>query len=293
MSARPRTTLRLIFPQWQGTTPDVLQARIPELTRDQASTGHHVGATLLRQLAPASDTPTVEVPVSMSRHGLSVTGGIHARDVVLTQLQAALSVLAERDPARVLVLGGDSSVSLGPFSHLIRRYEGDLAVVWISANPDLTTPGDAYTGFHAMALATLLGVGDAAFTRALPAHLEPERVILVGVRAGSPDVVARQAELGIASVPPAEVGGRNKPVVSWLRATGATRVAVHIDLGALDPGELGTSSADAPAGLRLAALIQVIAEIADAASVVGLSVVEHVPRTEILIRDFLARLPLR
>lgn len=293
MSARPRTTLRLLFPQWQGTPPRILHARLPELTRDQASTGHHLGALLLRQLAPPSGTPTAEVPVSLSRHGLDVTGGIHARDVVLTQLKAALRVLEDRDPARVLVLGGDSSVSIGPFAHLVRRYEGDVAVVWVSAAPDLTTPGDDYTGFHAMALATLLGVGDADFTRALPAHLEPERALLVGVRTGSPDALARGRELGIRSLGPADVAQGSDAVVQWLRETGATRVAVHVDLGVLDPEETDTVSAHAPSGLRLDQVLRVVTDVADVAAVVGLTVAEHIPRTEILVRDFLGRLPLR
>jgi arginase len=293
VSARNRTALRLLFPQWQGTPAEVLHDRLPELTLEQASTAHHLGSRLLQLLAPASDTPTAEVPVSSSRHGLAVADGIYARDVVLRQLRAALDILHERDPGRVLVLGGDCSVSVAPFAHMLHRYDGDLAVVWLDAHPDLTAPGDDYTGFHAMALATLLGIGDAEFTRALPAHADPSQVLIVGLRDATPDAVARQRELDIASIPPEGLERDNAAVTTWLRNSGASRVAVHLDLGVLDAGELDTVGAPATPGLRLAQLIRLLSEIADTAAVVAFTVAEHTPRNEILVRDLLARLPLR
>lgn len=293
MSAHHRTSLRLLFPQWQGAPVEVLHSRLPELTLDQASTAHALGARLLQLLAPASDTPTAEVPVNTSRRGLVVSDGIYARDIVLAHLRAALAILEEHDPARVLVLGGDCSVSVGPFSHLIRRYDGDIGVVWLDAQPDLTAPGDDYTGFHGMALATLLGIGDADFTRALPAHLDPAQVLLVGVRAGTPEAIARQEELGIAGLSPSDLDRDPSAVTAWMRENGVNRVAIHLDLGVLDAHELSTVGAPASPGLRLPQLIRLIGHIADVAAVVGLTVAEHTPRNEILVRDLLARLPLR
>lgn len=293
MTTRNRTTLRLLFPQWQGTPAEVLHERLPELTAVQAATAHLVGARLLQVLAPASDTPTVEVPVSTSRNGLGVSDGIYARDVVLKQLRSALALLAERDPARVLVLGGDCSVSLAPFAHLVHRYDGDLAVIWLDAHPDLSAPGDDYTGFHAMALAMLLGIGDAEVTRALPAHLDPAQVLLVGLRAGRPEALARQRELGIVGIPPERVEEGGREVLDWLRSVEANRVAIHVDLGVLDPGELDTVGAPAAPGLRLTRLASLLGEIGDAVPVVGLTIAEHMPRNEILVRDLLGRLPLR
>lgn len=293
MSARASSSLRLLFPQWQGTPVEVLHERLPELTKDQALSGHSLGGRLLQLLAPESETPVAEVPVSMSRQRVAVSGGIYARDALLKQLRSALDLLAERSPARVLTLGGDCSVSIAPFSHLARRYDGDLAVVWLDAHPDLATPGDEYTGFHAMALATLLGVGDAEFTRALPAHLDPAQVLLVGLRLGERDALARQAELGIAGLSPEDVRTSSGPVLQWLRSTGANRVAIHLDLDVLDPGELGPATALEPAGLRLAQLIRLLGDISEVATVVGYTVADHLPRTEILLRDLLGRLPLR
>lgn len=293
MSTRPRNSLRLLFPQWQGTPVDVVHDRLPELTKDQAISGHSLSGRMLQMLVPTSETPVAEVPISTSRQRLAVSGGIYARDVLLAQLRAARDILAERDPARVLTLGGDCSVSIAPFSHLARRYDGDLAVLWLDAHPDLTTPGDAYTGFHAMALATLLGVGDSEFTRAMPAHLDPAQVLLVGLRAGDADALARQSELGVAGCSPADVARDSSAVLDWLRATGASRVAIHLDLDVLDPRELTTTTATEPSGLRLTQLLRLLGDVSEVGSVVGFTVAEHLPRTEILLRDLLGRLPLR
>ncbi len=293
MSSRPSSSLRLLFPQWQGTPVEVLHERLPELTKDQALSGHSLGGRLLQMLAPESETPVAHVPVDMSRQRTAVSGGIYARDVLLKQLRAALDILAERDPARVLTLGGDCSVSIAPFSHLARRYDGDLAVLWLDAHPDLTTPGDAYTGFHAMALATLLGVGDAEFTRALPAHLDPAQVLLVGLRSGEKNALARQAELGIGGLSPADVAHDSSRVLDWLRSTGARRVAIHLDLDAVESSELGNATVLEPGGFRLTQLIRLLGDVSEGATVVGFTVADHLPRTEILLRDLLGRLPLR
>jgi arginase len=293
VSTRLSSSLRLLFPQWQGTPVDVLNERLPELTKDQALSGHSLGGRLLQLLAPESETPVAEVPVDVSRQRTAVSGGIYARDVLLKQLRAALEILAARDPGRVLTLGGDCSVSIAPFSHLARRNDGDLAVLWLDAHPDLTTPGDEYTGFHAMALATLLGVGDAEFTRALPAHLDPAQVLLVGLRAGEANALERQVELGIAGLAPADVAGDSAAVLGWLRSTGASRVAIHLDLDVVDSRELASAAALESAGLSLTRLIRLLGDISDATTVVGFTVADHLPRTEILLRDLLGRLPLR
>ena len=301
MRGDTRASLRLLFPQWQGTPAGVLHDRLPDLAVEQVLDGQRLGGRLLQVLAPESTTPTAEVPVATSRNGLAVSDGIYARDAVLTQLQAALQIVAERDPRRILTLGGDCSVSIAPFAHLAGVYGDDLAVIWLDANPDLTTPGDVYTGFHAMAAATLLGVGDADATRALPALLEPHQMLVVGQRGADDEAVARQRELGIASLGPADVAQDSSAVLAWLRASGASRVAIHVCLDVLAAGELdGAARGAAPVGgaaaahgLRLAELVRIIGDVAEPVTVVGVTIADHLPRVEILLRDFLRRLPLR
>ena len=91
--------------------------------------------------------------------------GVLDRDAILCQMQAALELLERERPDRVVTLGGECSVSVAPFTYLARRYADDMAVVWIDAHPDITLPGDAYAGFHAMALTACMGRGDARWPR--------------------------------------------------------------------------------------------------------------------------------
>ena len=56
------STLRLIYPQWQG---GIVNHWMPDLPADDASRGYYLGAQLLNILAPPSPQKTVEVPISL------------------------------------------------------------------------------------------------------------------------------------------------------------------------------------------------------------------------------------
>lgn len=57
-----KSTLRLIYPQWQG---GIVSHHMPDLPPDDASRGYYLGAQLLNLLAPDNGQETVEVPVSL------------------------------------------------------------------------------------------------------------------------------------------------------------------------------------------------------------------------------------
>ena len=61
---RKEKTIRLVYPQWQGGHVDVFIPEIKDTTA--ASQGYVLGAQLLNFLAPASNTDTYTVPVSMA-----------------------------------------------------------------------------------------------------------------------------------------------------------------------------------------------------------------------------------
>ena len=93
------------------------------------------------------------------------------------------------DGAVPLVLGGDHSVALGTLAGLRAAAGQPGGVIWIDAHGDLNTPASSPSGnVHGMPLAAALGLAGDAFTRdglALPA-VDPERVVLVGVRSLDP-----------------------------------------------------------------------------------------------------------
>lgn len=134
----PATHLRLIWPQWQGAGSSSVRELSPDFPYDVARRGYSVGTKVLQAVLPDHDGPTRVVPVDMSDRGLAERDGIEAKTVVLEQLRAALDLIAEVDPGRITTLGGECSVSMAAFSHLIEKYGDDLAVLWIDSHPTWT-----------------------------------------------------------------------------------------------------------------------------------------------------------
>ncbi|MBD8605421.1 arginase family protein [Aeromicrobium sp. CFBP 8757] len=284
--------LRLIWPQWQGATPANVSALTQPLPDTSARLGYHIGSHLLRHLAPQHDGPERIVPVSITSSGLKTESGVFARDVLLEQLRTALMILTEEDAGRVLTLGGECSVSVAPFSHLAARYSDDVAVVWIDAHPDTGVPGGSYEGYHAMAVSHLLGHGDPDVVAALPAVFPAARVALAGLHVWEDDQEPLIREWGLTSFSPTDLRRSSTPIVEWLRSTGCSKVAIHLDVDAIDSDEVVLGLGAEPGGLSIEQVVRLVGDVSQAAEVVGLTVAEYIPRQAIIMRDLLARLPL-
>ena len=192
-------TLRLLWPQWQGAGTSSVLELAPEFPFDVARRGYAVGSAVLAAVLPANDGPTASARVAMDDEGLELRDGIEAKEVIVRQLAEALAVVRKHDPARIVTLGGECSVSVAPFAELARRYGDELAIIWIDSNPDVGTPASHYPGFHAMAVAALTGHADPDVLQLLPATVSPERVALVGLHAWTDDDISNVAEWGIRS----------------------------------------------------------------------------------------------
>ncbi|MEG1768409.1 MAG: arginase family protein [Comamonas sp.] len=283
------TTLRLIFPQWQGGNQPA----------------YHLGARLLNWLAPAPTGPVEEVPVAWpSDTPLAVENGIVARSALLAQLRQARALIDKHQPARLVVLGGDCLADLAPFAYLNERHDGELAVLWIDAHPDIMTPAQ-FEHAHAMVLGNLLGQGDADFVQAVARPLKPRNVLYVGMHHPSAWEAAEIARLGLRNVGPAQLASEgSQPVLDWFAATGARHLAVHFDLDALDPSlfrALLFAKPDAAPGafdgisqgqLGMVQVVQLLADLAQVADIVGLGITEHLPWEALALQNMLARLPL-
>ena len=120
------STLRLIYPQWQG---GIVNHWMPDLPADDASRGYYLGAQLLNILAPPSPQKTVEVPISLDINDRETDLGISARKVILKQTKAALELLHENAPEKIVTLGGECSVSVVPFTYLAAKYPEKVAAI--------------------------------------------------------------------------------------------------------------------------------------------------------------------
>ena len=286
------STLRLVWPQWQGGGTTSVRSLASEFPFDVARRGYAVGSAVLAAVLPAHDGPTATVPVAMSDEGLEPRDGIEAKEAILTQLAAAFEVIRAHDPARIVTLGGECAVSVAPFSALAERYGDDLAVVWIDSHPDVCTPASAYPGFHAMAVAALTGHADPEVLALLPATVRADRVALVGLHAWDEDSIANVADWGIASFHPNDLRATTEPLLAWLAATGCSRGAVHFDVDTVDSNEIVLGLGAEPDGLTGAQVRRITADLDAAADVVAVTVAEFIPRQVIHLRQLVAGFPL-
>ena len=197
-------TIRLVYPQWQGgdIAHWITEVKDPE----QASRGYYLGAQLLNFLAPDSGQETYTVPVATDKIERKVTDGVLDKEALIAQTRAALDILKITHPDKIVTLGGECSASVVPFTYLADKYKDDLAMVWIDAHPDITLPGDAYAGYHAMAVTACMGLGDKQLVSELPMKIAPSKILFVGLRDWERDEIkARQEQYSIQHLTPEDV----------------------------------------------------------------------------------------
>lgn len=283
------SVLRLIYPQWQG---GIVDHWMPDLLPEDASKGYFLGAQLLKMLAPQSTAITAEVPVSLDIRDRAVEKGISARRVIVKQTGAALDIVRENAPEKIVTLGGECSVSVVPFTYLAAKYPDDVAIVWLDAHPDVNLPYDEYKGYHAMALMACLGMGDDEIMRMLPGKVTAKNALIVGLRSWDTGMRQRQQELGIKGLSPADVAKDSKAILDWLKSTGVSKVLIHFDLDVLDPTEIIAGVGVEKDGMKMAEAVRVINDIAVHYELVGLTVAEFMPRIAIKMKRMLGELPL-
>lgn len=284
-------TIRLIYPQWQGGNIChwITEVKDPNL----ASRGYYLGAQLLNFLAPDNGQETYTVPIATDLVERKVTDGVMDKEAILAQTRAALDILKIQSPDKIVTLGGECSVSVAPFTYLSNKYNGDVALVWIDAHPDITLPGDVYAGYHAMAVSACMGLGDKQIISELPAKVDPAKILFVGLRDWErEEIKARQKEYGIKHLTPEEVREGSDAIRAWLASCGASKVMVHFDMDVLDPAEIIAAVGVVPNGMKIKEVVRVINDIAQEKEFVGLTVAEPMPRTAIRIQEMLRQLPL-
>lgn len=207
-------TIRLIYPQWQG---GIVSHWMPDIPAEDSSRGYYLGAQMLNMLAPQSGQKVYEVPVSQDITDREVENGMMDRKFIIRQTGAALDILEKSEPERIVTLGGECSVSVVPFTYLAKKYNNDVAVIWIDAHPDINLPGDNYKGYHAMALTACMGMGDEELIKMLPAKFDASKVLIAGLRSWDEGMRERQQKLNIKSLSPEQTAKDSSAVLSWLK----------------------------------------------------------------------------
>jgi arginase len=251
-----------------------------------------VGSAVLDAVLPRGAGPSAVVPIDLGDDGLEEVDGVEAKAVLLRQLRAALDVIEQHAPARILTLGGECAVSVAPFAALADRYGDDLVVLWVDSHPDIGTPASAYPGWHAMAVSALTGHGDPDLLSLLPATVAPSRVALVGLHEWTDDDYPNVAQWGIQSFAPVDLRRSSAPLLDWLAASGCSRVAIHFDVDTVDSDEMVLGLGAVPRGLTSGQVRRLVADVSAVSDVVGLTIAEFFPRQVMHLRQLLDGFPL-
>ena len=283
-------TIRLIYPQWQGGN---ITRLIPELSPEDASRGYFLGANLLNYLAPETKNKTLTVPISQNINRTEEKGILGYKEIA-EQTKSALEILEKENPDRILTLGGECSASVVPFTYLAKKYNNDVAMVWIDAHPDITLPQDkTYNGYHAMAAAAVMGKWQDGITEQLPSKINADKILFVGLRDWERQQIKdRQSEYGIKHLSVEETKNDSTKVLEWLKSTGVKHVVIHFDMDVLDPNEIIAAVGVVPDGMKIDEVTRVINDIAKEYDIVGLTVAEPMPRTAIKLKNMLQQLPM-
>lgn len=241
----------VVVPQWQGS-PSSRAMRLAE------------GAAAIREDLPSASTREVAVPLEA---GDEQGSGI-ARFSSLQLVRERLGDLLGELDGPVLTIGGDCAVSAAAVAHATRN--GDIALVWFDAHPDLNSPDTSPSGaFAGMVLRSLVEEG------VVPAG----RVVLAGARAWDPGEDAYAAGTGIRSFGVDELADPAS-LVDAVVASGASAVYLHIDLDVLDPGEFAGLLDPEPFGLTPEALVAAIAALTDRLPLAGATLASYAPASE-------------
>lgn len=284
------STLRLVWPQWQGAGRNGVAEMLSDFSLDEARCGYAFGSRVLQAILPDHDGPTEVVPVADSES--DSTDGVESRQEVIDSLAAAQEAIARHEADRILTLGGECSVSVAPFAALAKQYCEDVAVVWIDSHPDTDTNATGYDGYHAMAVSTLLGHGDPEVTSMLPATVSASRLALVGLHDWVEDAYENVGSWGLPVFTPDDLRGSSARLLEWVAGTGATKLAIHLDVDVVDSDEVALGLGMVPGGLTRADVRRIVADLTAAADVVGLTVAEFIPRDVLALRGLINGMPL-
>lgn len=288
MTIDPKKVLRLNLPQWQGGDhPD-----------------YGIGARVLAAIAPEALGPEETITVAgADRDQRPIEKGIVSHQPLLDNLAAATSAIARHNPQAIVTLGGDCLISLAPIAYLSEQYGDDLAVLWVDAHPDVMTARQ-FRNAHAHVLGMLMGIGDADFVAAVPKPVKGAKVLYVGLTETTPYETDFIPAHGMTRLSPDDLAGSAEPVLAWLRASGAKKVAVHFDLDVLDPtlydfllSQDPAAGPDAFTGaakgrMRFEDVAKILRAVDAEADIVGLSIAEYMPWSTIRLSRSLQTLPL-
>jgi arginase len=250
----------VVVPVWQGS----VSAR---------AMSHADGAAAIQGDLPAAATVVVDVPIEA---GEALGTGVQRYSTIRRVRERTEQALAGVDGLPVTI-GGDCGASVAAVAHASRASDGDLAVLWLDAHPDLNTPESSPSGgFGGMTLRAITGEGAEGLALGEGERVPPGRLVIGGARAFDDEEVRFIREHGVQTLTVEDLSDPTV-VVAALEATGASRVFVHVDLDVLDPSALAGLSYPMPFGVDAATLVALIRAVAARFPIAGAAIAGFAP----------------
>jgi len=268
-----------------------------------------LGQALQRLGYPLTREQDIEVPAMETRDEGQL--GMRYREEILQVCRQLREACSQALDARhfPLVLGGDHSIAMGSVAATRRhwhRQKRSIGLIWVDAHGDLNTPQTSPSGnIHGMPLAHLLGQGDPDFIDLCgdAGPLDPERVVLIGVRDLDPGERALIHELGLKVFTLRDIDELGMAEVSRRALAIACRdsAGFHLsfDVDACDPSVIPGSGTLVAGGISFREAHLLLEHCADSGGLRAMDVVELNPfldqanvsaeRTVALIRSALGQ----
>lgn len=250
----------VVVPVWQGS----VSAR---------AMSHADGAAAIQGDLPSAATIVVDVPVEA---GEALGTGVQ-RYSTIRRVRERTEAALEGVEGLPITIGGDCGASVAAVGHASRSTDGDLAVLWLDAHPDLNTPASSPSGgFGGMTLRAIAGEGADGLALDGEARVAPGRLVIGGARAFDDEERRYIDEHGVQTLTVEDLSDPTM-VIAALEATGASNVFVHIDLDVLDPSALAGLSYPMPFGVDAATLVALVRAVAARFPLAGAAIAGFAP----------------
>lgn len=280
-------TVRLDFPQWQGgNNPDYV-----------------FGSELLKAIVPVSlSIENICVPVNTNFHiPLEMEDGIEGGKILKAQMEDAQRILESKNPDKIIVLGGDCSVSQVPFDFLSKKYGEKLGVLWLDAHPDVATI-ETSTRNHEMVLNNLISGAGSSLAAMVKNPINKNRVMIAGLI--YEELRKKDQNVNIKRIPfvtPAQLFDDSNDIIQWIEQEDIQYLAIHFDLDVLSPQDFRSiypaephlAYFDAAIGkLNLKQIERIFGDVSKYSSIVGLTIAEHLPWDALRFRKLLSNITI-
>lgn len=279
-------TIKLIYPVWQGgVNPD-----------------YYFGSKLLSVIVPENkNIETVEIPVNTNfTDKMKTVEGVDYGDILQKQKQETLKVLNKKKPAKVIIIGGDCSVSEAPFDYLHSIYGDKLGILWLDAHPDVSDTTNS-SHLHEMVLGNLLGLSQKSNITKVNKPFEQNKVMFAGLikkdlRTEAQDSNIKKLNINIAT--PLELSENSESILNWIKENNIKYLAIHWDLDVLSKDDYRSNTQSKPhitkveypaamGELSLNQVARILADVSSQTEIVGLTIAEHMPYDALNLRNIL------